>query len=68
MKNNIFIYNIIIKMKLNEFKELSGVEMCELMNQCMENHTTRNFNDIELKERANYAPKSGTHAFLLPFK
>jgi len=36
-------------MKLNEFKELSGTEMCELMNQYMENHTARNFksNDME---------------------
>ena len=32
-------------MKLNEFKELSGIQMCEQMNRHMENHTARNFKD-----------------------
>lgn len=35
-------------MTLNEFKKLSGTEMCELMNKYMKNHTARNFKSGEM--------------------
>lgn len=36
-------------MKLNEFKKLSGIQMCERMNHHMENHTVRNFKDGDME-------------------
>ncbi len=36
-------------MKLDEFKTLSGAEMCEVMNQYMENHTARNFKSGDME-------------------
>ena len=36
-------------MTLNEFKELTGAEMCELVNRYMENHTSRNFKTGEME-------------------
>lgn len=45
-------------MKLNEFKSLSGAEMCELMNKHMENHTARNFKDGDMEFSLTQAEKA----------
>lgn len=36
-------------MKLDEFTKLSGTEMCEVMNQYMENHNARNFKSGDME-------------------